>query len=71
MPQNRYGSPEQKKIYLPNMMTGKWAGTMNLTEPQCGTDLGLIRTKATPNDNGSYAVTFTVTEVRPMRTVSV
>ncbi len=51
------GSDEQKKTYLPNMMTGKWAGTMNLTEPQCGTDLGLIRTKATPQPDGSYKIT--------------
>ncbi|MEZ6028918.1 MAG: acyl-CoA dehydrogenase C-terminal domain-containing protein [Hyphomonadaceae bacterium] len=51
------GSEEQKKTYLPNMMTGKWAGTMNLTEPQCGTDLGLIRTKAVPQPDGSYKIT--------------
>jgi alkylation response protein AidB-like acyl-CoA dehydrogenase len=51
------GSDEQKKIYLPNMMVGKWAGTMNLTEPQCGTDLGLIRTKAVPQPDGSYKIT--------------
>jgi len=51
------GSEEQKKIYLPNMMTGKWSGTMNLTEPQCGTDLGLIRTKAVPQPDGSYKIT--------------
>ena len=51
------GSEEQKKIYLPNMMTGKWSGTMNLTEPQCGTDLGLIRTKAVPQADGSYKIT--------------
>jgi alkylation response protein AidB-like acyl-CoA dehydrogenase len=51
------GSDEQKKIYLTNMMTGKWAGTMNLTEPQCGTDLGLIRTKAVPQPDGTYKIT--------------
>jgi alkylation response protein AidB-like acyl-CoA dehydrogenase len=51
------GSDEQKKIYLTNMMTGKWSGTMNLTEPQCGTDLGLIRTKAVPQPDGSYKIT--------------
>ena len=50
-------SDEQKKIYLPNMVSGKWAGTMNLTEPQCGTDLGLIRTKAVPQPDGSYKIT--------------
>jgi alkylation response protein AidB-like acyl-CoA dehydrogenase len=51
------GSDEQKRIYLPNMVSGKWAGTMNLTEPQCGTDLGLIRTKATPQPDGTYKIT--------------
>ncbi len=51
------GSEEQKRTYLPNMMSGKWAGTMNLTEPQCGTDLGLIRTKAVPQPDGSYRIT--------------
>ena len=53
------GSDEQKQKYLPNMVSGKWTGTMNLTEPHCGTDLGLIRTKAEPQDDGSYAVTGT------------
>ena len=48
------GSDELKKIYLPNLASGKWTGTMNLTEPQCGTDLGLSKTMATPNDDGSY-----------------
>ncbi len=51
------GSDEQKKTYLPNMVSGKWSGTMNLTEPQCGTDLGLIRTKAVPQPDGSYKIT--------------
>jgi alkylation response protein AidB-like acyl-CoA dehydrogenase len=51
------GSEEQKKTYLTKMMTGKWAGTMNLTEPQCGTDLGLIRTKAVPQPDGAYKIT--------------
>ena len=51
------GSDEQKAKYAPNMISGKWGGTMNLTEPHCGTDLGLIRTKAVPNGDGSYAVT--------------
>lgn len=50
------GSEELKQRYLPNMISGKWSATMNLTEPQCGTDLGLIRTRATPNDDGSYSV---------------
>jgi alkylation response protein AidB-like acyl-CoA dehydrogenase len=51
------GSDEQKAIYAPNMISGKWGGTMNLTEPHCGTDLGLIRTKAVPNGDGSHAIT--------------
>ncbi len=50
------GSEEQKRTYLPNMVSGKWAGTMNLTEPQCGTDLGLIRTKAVPQPDGTYRI---------------
>jgi alkylation response protein AidB-like acyl-CoA dehydrogenase len=53
------GSEEQKAKYCPNMISGKWGGTMNLTEPHCGTDLGLIRTKAVPNADGSYAITGT------------
>ena len=53
------GSEEQKATYAPNMISGKWTGTMNLTEPHCGTDLGLIRTKAVPNGDGSYAITGT------------
>ncbi|PXW79117.1 alkylation response protein AidB-like acyl-CoA dehydrogenase [Blastomonas natatoria] len=53
------GSQEQKEKYCPNMISGKWGGTMNLTEPHCGTDLGLIRTKAVPNADGSYAITGT------------
>ena len=39
------------------MATGEWTGTMNLTEPQCGTDLGMVRTKAVPNGDGSYSIT--------------
>ncbi|MBN8807588.1 MAG: acyl-CoA dehydrogenase C-terminal domain-containing protein [Sphingomonas sp.] len=53
------GSPEQQAKYLPRMISGEWGGTMNLTEPQCGTDLGLIRTKAEPQADGSYAITGT------------
>ncbi|MCP1472076.1 alkylation response protein AidB-like acyl-CoA dehydrogenase [Sphingobium sp. OAS761] len=53
------GSDELKKIYVPRMVSGEWTGTMNLTEPQCGTDLGLIKTKAVPNADGSYAITGT------------
>ena len=51
-----HGTEEQKRTYLPKLISGEWAGTMNLTEPQAGTDLGLIRTSATPNDDGSYAI---------------
>jgi alkylation response protein AidB-like acyl-CoA dehydrogenase len=53
------GSDEQKATYLPNMVSGKWTGTMNLTEPHCGTDLGLIRTKAEPQEDGSYKISGT------------
>ncbi|MEQ5786694.1 acyl-CoA dehydrogenase C-terminal domain-containing protein [Erythrobacter sp. NFXS35] len=53
------GSDEQKAVYLPKMISGEWSGTMNLTEPHCGTDLGMIRTKAVPNGDGSYAITGT------------
>src|SRR3546814_3447052 len=53
------GSQEQKEKYLPKMISGEWGGTMNLTEPHCGTDLGLIRTRAAPNADGSYAITGT------------
>jgi alkylation response protein AidB-like acyl-CoA dehydrogenase len=54
-----HGSEEQKALYLPKMVAGEWAGTMNLTEPQCGTDLGLIRTRAVPQPDGSYRITGT------------
>jgi alkylation response protein AidB-like acyl-CoA dehydrogenase len=53
------GSDEQKAAYLPKMVSGEWGGTMNLTEPQCGTDLGLIKTKAVPQADGSFAITGT------------
>ncbi|HEX8484209.1 acyl-CoA dehydrogenase C-terminal domain-containing protein [Sphingomonas sp.] len=53
------GSPEQQAKYLPRMVSGEWGGTMNLTEPQCGTDLGLIRTRAEPQGDGSYSITGT------------
>ncbi len=52
-----HGSPEQKALYLPKLISGAWLGTMNLTEPQCGTDLGLIRTKAVAADDGSFKIT--------------
>jgi len=53
------GSDAQKATYVPNMVAGTWTGTMNLTEPQCGTDLGLIKTKAVPGADGSYQITGT------------
>jgi alkylation response protein AidB-like acyl-CoA dehydrogenase len=52
-------SDEIKQTYVPNMVTGKWTGTMNLTEPHAGTDLGLLNTRAEPNDDGSYSITGT------------
>ncbi|MBR3369965.1 MAG: acyl-CoA dehydrogenase C-terminal domain-containing protein [Rhodobacteraceae bacterium] len=52
-----HGSDEQKARFLPKMISLDWTGTMNLTEPHCGTDLGLIRTKATPHGDGSYKIT--------------
>ena len=51
-----HGSDELKQTYLPNMVEGVWTGTMNLTEPHCGTDLGLLRTKASPQEDGSYKI---------------
>jgi alkylation response protein AidB-like acyl-CoA dehydrogenase len=54
-----WGTDEQKNTYLPKMMSGEWSGTMNLTEPHCGTDLGLLRTKAELNDYGSYNISGT------------
>jgi alkylation response protein AidB-like acyl-CoA dehydrogenase len=54
-----HGSPEQKATYLPNLIAGHWTGTMNLTEPHCGTDLGLLRAKAAPQPDGSYKITGT------------
>ena len=52
-------SDEIKKLYLPKLSTGEWTGTMNLTEPHCGTDLGLSKTKAQPQEDGSYKITGT------------
>ena len=54
-----YGTDEQKATYLPKFVDGSWSGTMCLTEPHCGTDLGLIRTKADPQPDGSYKITGT------------
>lgn len=53
------GSDEQKALFLPSMISGRWTGTMNLTEPHCGTDLGLLRSKAEPQADGSYRITGT------------
>ena len=54
-----HGSPEQKKTFVPKMVAGDWSGTMNLTEPQCGTDLGLMRTKAVKQADGTYKISGT------------
>ncbi|MDA5557838.1 acyl-CoA dehydrogenase C-terminal domain-containing protein [Shimia sp. MMG029] len=51
-----HGTDEQKNKWLPKMVSCEWTGTMNLTEPHCGTDLGLMRTKAEPQDNGTYKI---------------
>ncbi|MEY3885951.1 MAG: Acyl-CoA dehydrogenase [Pseudomonadota bacterium] len=52
-----HGSPAQKNIYLPKLTSGEWTGTMCLTEPHCGTDLGMLRTKAEPQADGTYRLT--------------
>jgi butyryl-CoA dehydrogenase len=54
-----YGSQELKEKFIPKMVEGTWSGTMCLTEPHCGTDLGQIRTRAVPNDDGSYKISGT------------
>jgi len=54
-----HGQPDQKNMFVPRMLAGDWTGTMNLTEPQCGTDLGLLRTKAVKQADGSYKITGT------------
>ena len=51
-----HGSDEQKQMYLPNLVSGTWTGTMNLTEPQAGSDVGALKTKAVPNGDGSFAI---------------
>jgi acyl-CoA dehydrogenase len=51
-----HGTQTQKKTFAPKLISGDWSGTMNLTESQCGTDLGLLKTKAVPNGDGSYAI---------------
>ncbi|CAN2535592.1 3-methylmercaptopropionyl-CoA+dehydrogenase [Methylocapsa aurea] len=53
----RHGDAEQKRLFAPPMASGRWTGTMNLTEPQCGTDLGLLTSKAAPRADGSYSIT--------------
>jgi alkylation response protein AidB-like acyl-CoA dehydrogenase len=55
----RHGTAEQKSTYLPKMVEGRWTGTMNLTEPHCGTDLGLLRTRAVKQGDGTYKITGT------------
>ncbi len=55
----QHGTPEQKATYLPKMIEGRWTGTMNLTEPHCGTDLGLLRTRAARQSDGSYRISGT------------
>ena len=52
-----HASDELKRFYLPKMVSGEWSGTMCLTEPHCGTDLGMLRTKAVPQEDGSYKIT--------------
>src|ERR1043165_5996903 len=52
-----HGTPEQKRLYLPRLVSGEWTGTMCLTEAHCGTDLGLLRTKAEPQPDGTYKIT--------------
>jgi acyl-CoA dehydrogenase len=54
-----HGTPEQKALYLPKMVSGDWTGTMCLTEPHCGTDLGMLRSKAQPQPDGSWAISGT------------
>jgi alkylation response protein AidB-like acyl-CoA dehydrogenase len=52
-----HASEEQKALYMPKLVSGEWSGTMNLTEPHCGTDLGLIKTRATRNADGTFSIT--------------
>lgn len=54
-----HGTQEQKETYLTKLVSGEWTGTMCLTEPHCGTDLGMLRTKAEPNEDGSYRISGT------------
>jgi alkylation response protein AidB-like acyl-CoA dehydrogenase len=54
-----HASEEQKEVYLPKMVTGEWSGTMNLTEPHAGSDVGAVRTKAVPQGDGTYLISGT------------
>ena len=56
---HEHGTEEQKKAYLPKLVSGEWTGTMCLTEPHCGTDLGILRSRAEPSDDGSFRITGT------------
>jgi alkylation response protein AidB-like acyl-CoA dehydrogenase len=56
---HEHGTPEQKALYLPKFVSGEWMGTMCLTEPHCGTDLGMLRARAEPQADGSYRITGT------------
>ena len=56
---SHHGTDEQKQTFMPKLIEGTWTGTMCLTEPHCGTDLGMLRTKAEPNADGSYAISGT------------
>ena len=55
----QFGTDEQKNTYMPHLTAGTWSGTMCLTEPQCGTDLGQVKTKAEPQADGTYKITGT------------
>jgi len=54
-----FGTPEQKRLFLPKLVSGEWTGTMCLTEAHCGTDLGMLKTRAEPQADGSYSITGT------------
>ena len=54
-----HGSPEQQRLYLPHLATGAWTGTMNLTEPQAGSDVGALKTRATPRGDGTWSISGT------------
>src|SRR5581483_9070212 len=54
-----HGTPEQQQAWLPKLITGEWTGTMNLTEPQAGSDVGALKTRATPAEDGSYKISGT------------